>query len=665
MTGVGDAGKKEKNQNRGDLMQSDAASGEKIRNVAVLVAGTDEEYQGSVLSGIAEGAKLCNFNVSVFASFGGVLFNEQNDIGEYNIYSLVNYDLFDGVILLTNTISDLKVRARICADVIRSGKPAVVFDDDSNPEFYNICINNNDAMRKIIAHVIEHHGAKVVNYISGPLGNPEAKMRYQAFLDVMAEHDLPVEEERIYFGEFRPIDGKRAAEQMLTCGLRLPDAVVCANDAMALEAVTVLQAHGVRVPQDVIVTGFDNTYFAQHYNPTLTSVARPLSEAGKNACSMLDRIFRGEAQAHTFTLHAEPVFDESCGCVRPDTLDIAGYKTETYDLIRRFRSDTSLLCRMTTALAANETPEESINILSQYLHEINCQQCCICLCDNWESAFHEGSDGMRTERYQVEGYTDQMTASVILDKGQFSAVQHFKSAQMFPVPLTDGGNISYFFSMHFRERCLGYYIFMNTDFPTRSMLCHMLMINISHSYENIRKLLSLNNAIRDLDRLYVTDPLCGIYNRSGFLRLADKLFRECCTEHKPLMISFIDMDGLKLINDNYGHDEGDFALRELAHAIRSNCVGNQICARFGGDEFIVIGSGFTQEEAQRFEKTFADRLTTVNGIIHKPYPLSASVGTFITEVEEDMKLFALISQADQIMYEQKKRKKTSRYLRRE
>lgn len=635
---------------------------QKIRNIAVLVAGTDEEYQGSILDGIEQAAKEFGFNVAVFACFGGVLSNSLYDVGEYQIYQLVNYSMFDGAILLTNTIGDLETRERVCSAVRESGIPAAVLDCSSDPAFYNVRIDNTAAMRQMVAHVIEQHNAKTINFISGPLENPEAKERYEAFLAVMAEHDLPVDDSRIYFGGFRPIDGKRAADALLASGMPLPDAIIAANDAMALETISVLQEHGIRVPEDVIVTGFDLTYYAKHHNPSLSSVSRPLEEAGRTACALLNRIFRGETCEKTVTLEAQPVYQESCGCMSTEQLDIRSYKTTTYDTIKRFRSGASLLNRLTSAMAVTETPEECIRTISQYLHEIECEQCCICLCENWESAFRERAG--EAESSQISGYTEYMSAPLIWQASGIGELSRFRSADLFPFPPETAGNMSYFFPLHFREHCLGYYIFTNTDFPRRTMLCHSLMMNISHSFENIRKLLHLNNAIRELDRLYVIDPLCGIYNRNGFIRLADQMFKHSLQMHETLMISFIDMDGLKYVNDNYGHDEGDFALHKLAEIIRKCCRPGQICARFGGDEFITIGTGLTQDDAEMFEQDFFKQLKEVNSVVNKPYELNASVGSYVTAVEPDMKLFALIAKADQIMYEQKKRKSTSRYLRR-
>ena len=147
---------------------------DKIIEIAVLVAGINEEYQCSVINGINSCAKERNINVSYFSGFSGVISNGRYDVGEYNIYNLVNYQKFDGVILMTNTIGDPIEKNKIIQNVKDSKLPVVVLDCDDYPEFLNISIDNTAAMREIVKHVIKVHGAQRINYISGPLANPEA-----------------------------------------------------------------------------------------------------------------------------------------------------------------------------------------------------------------------------------------------------------------------------------------------------------------------------------------------------------------------------------------------------------------------------------------------------------------------------------------------------------
>ena len=634
------------------------------KHIAVILAGIDEEYQQGVLDGIIACAKEQQTNIACFNAFGGVLGSSLYDAGEYNIYRLIRFSRFDGAILLTNTISDAAERQRVLERVRESGIPAAILDDRNAEGFYQIRIHNRQAMRQITEHIILRHGAKRLCFLAGTPGNPEADLRKQAFLDVMAEHRLPVSEEDIFSGEFRPAGGAKAAETLLRSGKPLPDAIIAANDAMALEAIRTLEQNGIRIPEDILVTGFDNTLFAQYHCPALTTVSRPLFDAGYQACSTVLRVLNGETCEKTVYMDAAPVFRESCGCRDLAEEDIGRYKREAYELLNSSRAGAALLNRMTYALSGAEDEDTLLRaVSSSFIEALHCEICSVCLCPERLLAYE--TDAEPEADSDFSGYPETMTASLIWDRGTVSSLASFPTAEMYPVMPEGGGNISYFLPLHSRGHCLGYYIITNSDFPLRSALFHSLIMNISQSAEHVQKLLSLNHTVRRLDRLYVIDPLCGIYNRNGFVRQADRMFRQCMEKGDTIMIAFIDMDGLKYINDTFGHDEGDFALQQLASVIRDTCADGSVCARFGGDEFIVAASGVTEDAGNRLEAGFKHHLAEINRNLGKPYTLSASIGAFVTDAAENMNLFSLIAQADQMMYEQKKRKKTSRYLRKD
>ena len=638
---------------------------EKIIEIAVIVAGIDEEYQHSVIEGVINCAKVNNANISCFSAFGGVISNSKYDVGEYNIYSLINFEKFDGVILLSNTISDPIEKEKIVNRVKKSGLPVSILDCSDYKDFYNISIDNYSVMRTLVSHVILAHGAKIINYISGPVANPEAADRQRAFLEVMKEYSLEVDEERIYHGDFRAADGKKAIEYFFSSALEHPQAIICANDAMALAAIEELNNMGYKVPDDIIVTGFDNTYNAKHHLPALTTVSRPLDDAGYKACEVILKVINGKKQKETIVLGSKPVFTESCGCRTAEKIDIDEYKTATYKMLNSFKNDISLLNRMTAQLAENETSDDNIRTVASLIHEVQCERFAICLCSNWDQVITGKASDEMPEIYQIQGYTEKMSAPLILMNGRNHPVTAFDSSDMLPTPVSGGGNVSYFLPLHFRERCLGYYVFINSTFPLKSLLCHALMLNISNSIENICKLLHLNSMINELEKLYTVDLLCNIFNRNGFIKTAGQIYNSCQNAGRKVLISFIDMDGLKYINDNFGHKEGDYALQHLARIIKDCCKSGRICARFGGDEFIILGANATDEDIPALESTFNIQLESINRIIRKPYKISASIGSIVTDATADVTLFNLITQADEIMYENKKRKRTSRYLRRD
>jgi len=132
------------------------------------------------------------------------------------------------------------------------------------------------------------------------------------------------------------------------------------------------------------------------------------------------------------------------------------------------------------------------------------------------------------------------------------------------------------------------------------------------------------------------------------------MFRKCAEKKKSIMLSFIDMDRLKYINDNYGHNEGDFALQRLAAVISECCDQKSICARFGGDEFVIFSMDAVEEDGEALIRRFNTKLDNMNRIIKKPYRLSASIGNAVENADSSTTLFDIIQRADDKMYELKK-----------
>ncbi|MBP1533119.1 MAG: GGDEF domain-containing protein [Ruminococcus sp.] len=626
-----------------------------IINIAVVVSGLDEEYPYNIIRGIRRSAGDHNINVSVFAAFGGVVNSKKFDIGEFSIYNLIDFSKFDGALMLSNTFSDPVLRGRITSKVKAAGIPAVIFECDDHQEFYNISIDNYSVMYKLTEHVIKKHGAKVINYISGPLANPEAQTRYEAVQAALRDNGLTLDERRFYHGFFRSYDGIKAIEAFQESGLPLPDAFICANDSMALTAISSLEKLGYKVPDDVIVTGFDNTFSAKNSSPELTTVERPLYQSGYKACEIIYDLVTGKERPRKTVLEATPVFSESCGCQSTNMFDLASYKKRTYTRIENNNNNVHMINRLTAGLAETATPEDCFKVITGMINELECDMFCLCLTEDWESDFNTSSLADENSTY-----AENMTAPIVWRNGEVTSVKRFKSSDMFPVPQETGGNINYFLPLHFGERCLGYYIISNSDFPIYSLLCHSLAMAISNSVENISKLSHIRKAMEELDHLYVIDPLCNIYNRNGFINRASEMFDDSLKNHKPLMLCFIDMDGLKSINDNYGHNEGDFALQRFAAAINKCCDTSSICARVGGDEFVVCSTNGSESSAKALASRIEQSLNDINTLTQKPYTLSASIGSVIKVVDENDTLNDLLEKADEKMYVIKRRKKKQR-----
>lgn len=610
-----------------------------IRNIAAIVSGMDEEYPYHIIRGINKFAKDNFLNVSYFAAYGNIAGTNGSDIGELSIYNLPEFSKFDGAILITNTFANPELRESIINKVKAANIPTIIFENRDHEEFYDISIDNYSVMRRLVEHLIKEHDVRVFNYVSGPLTNPEALDRFNAFKDVLSENGIDLDENRIFYGGFKSYDGIRAADDFINSGLELPDAFVCANDSMALSLMSKLQRMGYKIPNDVIITGFDHTFNARNSSPVLTTVRRPLYHSGFQACSLLLDLINGEERPHHTLLDAEPVFTESCGCKQEESPDIIEFKINTYERIERTYTSVHMLNRLIAGLSSASSLEECVLAMIQMLKMLDCEKFSLCLISDWEDTYHSLS--FDDEAY----YSEFMTAPLIWDNETVKYMANFPSRQLMPEPLTTGGNINYFLPLNFGGRCLGYIVMTNSDFPIYSLLCHTMTMNISYAIEHVSKFNFL-------------DPLCKIYNRNGFVQNAEPLYRDCIADKSPITVGFVDLDDLKTINDTYGHKEGDFAIKSIAEAIDASCGDKNVCGRFGGDEFVIFGKG--DDFGDKFKKDLLDRISDINLKSGKPYKLSASIGFITTVPSRSDAMIDLIQRADTKMYEIKKERHKNR-----
>jgi diguanylate cyclase (GGDEF)-like protein len=155
--------------------------------------------------------------------------------------------------------------------------------------------------------------------------------------------------------------------------------------------------------------------------------------------------------------------------------------------------------------------------------------------------------------------------------------------------------------------------------------------------------------------LSLTDDLTGLYNRRRFFVLTEQYLKVAIRTKKRLLLLFIDMDDLKWINDNYGHNEGDQALVEFAKILQQSFRESDIIARIGGDEFVVLFVS-TDENSERLLTRLHENLKDYNDQRSRRYPLSISVGTAQFDPESPVSIDQLLSEADASMYAQKRKK---------
>lgn len=175
----------------------------------------------------------------------------------------------------------------------------------------------------------------------------------------------------------------------------------------------------------------------------------------------------------------------------------------------------------------------------------------------------------------------------------------------------------------------------------------LMMRSIKYSIER-------NRLKKELLQMSTSDDLTGLYNRRGFKMLIEQKIKEAKRSKKALVLFVIDLNLLKKINDQYGHAAGDAALIDTARLLKKTFRESDIVARWGGDEYVVLGVDTSVEFVPRIKERLAENLKHHNETIQRPFTLSMSVGEVIKYCDSDNSLEELLEEADQKMYEQKK-----------
>ena len=152
-----------------------------------------------------------------------------------------------------------------------------------------------------------------------------------------------------------------------------------------------------------------------------------------------------------------------------------------------------------------------------------------------------------------------------------------------------------------------------------------------------------------IDAMYKMDPLTGLYNRIGFNNAFESIKNDKSKFGQPITVLMSDLDGLKYINDNFGHDEGDNAIATAAKALLTECPADSLCVRFGGDELFAVIVG--ECDVKQIIGKIQEYLDSYNATSGKEYKVMSSLGSNTTVLDENFDIKDTLRNADEQMYE--------------
>ncbi len=633
----------------------------KWKNIAVLMTALDADAQTETLRGIEEYGKQHGFNVSVFLWFTGVSEKDKQNLGELNIAYLPDLNLFDGVIIFANAFHTEGNRARI-EEILEDVSCPIVSVGCELENCTSVRTDSYAAMRQLMEHYVVDHKLSKIHFVRGVEGNPDGEARYRAYVDVLTEHGIPVVPERVTQGDFYVTGGELAVKEILSGGAEFPEAIVCANDTMAITVCDILMERGYRVPEDVVISGYDYSTEGQEHSPAMTTVRGCFHKLGSKACEVLIEEVNGGQIEKTILLPDEVVLNESCGCEEKGPKPERHHKSySTTEVVQR------KLIQQMIILEKNIMECDGVvgwlGCLQSFIAHIDPPEFYWCVNEDFVETVFE-LDVIEQEDMSIEerlAYTERVRVLLAYKKGMFRQKASFESVLAFDTLFedTEQPKLYIFSPMHYLDRNFGYFVFVDSVFPMGNPLYVSWLIKMGDSVENIRKQSLLRNAMLRLDEMYIRDSLTGVFNRFGMERFFSEIKKKCMMSRSMLQLSFIDLDGLKKINDEYGHEEGDRIIMAAANVLQ-RCAGKFKVIRYGGDEFIVMGKVKSEKEVETYWKNVEEVVRFYNEDEENKAKLSLSYGYEVFKVGAEMHLADCIRITDNKMYSSKNSKREHR-----
>ena len=601
-------------------------------------------------------ANRMGIDVFIYTSFGSYSCpygrNLLSEIGKKNIIYLPDFSAFDAIIALPNSF-DIRNMDTEFYDLVRKTAKCPVFCLQSGPaDFNTVTINNRKTMKDLTEHFIKMHGFTRIYYMSGPFTSKDSPERLEGYKAAMAEAGIEIKPNYIYEGNYWLNRGKKAMDFFLNGTHDYPQAIICANDYMAISICDELMARGKSVPDDVAVTGFDGILEGAEYTPSLTTVTIEPDVYALKVFELMIKAMDGKEIPKVTELNEKIIYRASCGC---------GCQMKSIDhtrVLKRLDSTEMLLReagRITADYQNDYDLDNALKVADFYFHTLECDKGYVCLCK------HDPAQEKDIEKNEL--FTDRMILkqAMYIDRTRKADKidLEFDRKDVLPDVALDAEEPHTYivYPLHFKSKEYGYLILMPSKNQWANSLAATYINTLSNAIENSyyeKKFRSLNGA----KKMSQTDPLTGLSNRRGFEEDMSVLLSDCI-ENKIISIVSIDMDGLKAINDEYGHADGDLALTTFADTLLESLRKTEICARFGGDEFIAVLVSDTDERKEEFENNFKAKLKEASDKLNKPYRIEASIGICdITEGTTDQ-IITSMQIADQRMYEQKRKHKNA------
>ena len=610
--------------------------------ICAFIGDMYRDYSAAIIKELKAKAWERGHSIDIFGNCSVPTMNPLHVEGLKSILNIPPLNDYDGIILCADTLNHFGMNKELIEKLSTADDlPPIISLRSDEAGFYNIVPDNRQIMHDITALVLSKIEGNDIGFVTGRDDLLDSEERRAGFEDAMKEAGRKVSEKLIFHGNYWIDQGPQQADFFIRPDGTLPKAIICSNDYMAIALMDELMLRGYSIPKDTMITGVDNMESSAIHIPSLTTSEISETTLADSAIDSLEKILAGKDVDFYINVPGTLVERESTG--QTDEENDIQEAFRQLEIIKKTNLDKSrefVLISMDYEDALSV--DKCLEITLQYLKSLEVFKSCY-LCRHREN--------------------DRELGGYFLDNGEpkIDSVP-FPSDRLLPEGFErkeDESAVTVYLPIHYRNEVYGYCV---CEFdPSKNEFIdekiELVMVIFGQALNRIQMYNKLFE-VEDIMDLYVKDALTGLYNRRGFDQKISALFNSCNKDKFGVAVASIDMDGLKYINDTFGHSEGDKAITGIAECIKKALNPNEFVARMGGDEFEAVLVIDNPGRVGQFIRTLRTEIKDANEVLDAEYVLSASIGT--CEVSEWSMLMECMNKADKAMYLEKKTKKAGR-----
>ena len=629
----------------------------------IIALCTSRIYDSQVcgfIEKLNEYLKRENFAILIFTINSDLYWDDSKISSETAVFDIIPYKFIDAVVIMDEKIKSHSITNKIISAAKIYEKPVVIVDGNYEG-VYNVGFNYGVGFEEVVRHVMSQREIKKPHIMAGIPDNPFSEERIEIFKKVIAEYGFTFEESMLSYGQFWAGPAREETEKLIQSG-NIPDAIICANDIMAINVCDVIQKNGYSVPEDILISGFDGYDEVFLTTPKVTTVRCTTPDLAETTADILKKVIYTDSNNNLDTeelseyISVVPtlITNESTGCAAQSGYD--HFMLNRFNnMFYRHNDAIRVMHEVSTNMQMSAHIEDMVECLSDLI--VNDQNVMedvsfvldkkILDIDNY--FFDSVGNERKMEDYSIK--YDSTVSPYLVERQVDETLLRLENEDFSRKIMT--GYPLIFNTLDYMNTPLGFICYNYQDYDiTKYSRTANVTNTISMGVGGFINMRYQNSLTKKVSDMFKTDALTGLYNRLGFSNAFEEIKDNQKLWGKDITVVMSDLDGLKYINDNFGHAEGDNAIKTAAEALKKACPENAICVRFGGDELFSVIIGECSIEAiilgiERF-------LEAYNRGSDKEYSVIVSVGgnTFILDENFDMK-YAL-RKADEEMYNMKR-----------